>query len=81
MEDYLKDIDFLEEPLVGINQKLHNVSLRSEMSDEELRAWVQNVRTLRESRQTFKAAVSQGASKVEKQKANKAEKLFGEFDE
>ena len=77
MEDYLKDIEFLEEPLVGINQSLHNVGKRSEMSDEELRAWIQQIRTLRESRQSFKAALS-GKSKGESK--GKAEKLFDSFD-
>lgn len=80
--NYLKDINFLEEPLVGLNLKLHNVELRSLMSDEELRAWVQTVRTLRENRMTFKSQVERGSkAKTETKQSQKAEKLFGEFGE
>lgn len=77
--EYLKDLDMLEAPLVGINMKLHDVALRSQMTDEELRAWVQDIRTKRESRQTFKAAVELKGKGESAEKQKQSFKLFSQF--
>ena len=69
LKKYLNDIDFLEAPLKGL--------LKRDLTDEtELRKFVQEVRTMRESRQTFKAMVASGeTTKVEKPR----EDIFADF--
>jgi hypothetical protein len=50
LKNYLNDIDFLESPLKGL--------LKADMTNpNELRAFVQKTRLMRESRQSFKAMV------------------------
>ena len=51
--DYLNNLNFNEEPLVGMMQKPAHL-----LTDSELREFVQKQRLLRESRQSFKAAVA-----------------------
>jgi hypothetical protein len=79
--EYLNDINLLEEPLIGVNVKLHNIETRSQMTDEELRAWVQDVRTKRESRQTFKAACELRGKTESKENQAQSFKLFSQFAE
>ena len=72
---FLQDLKTLEEPLVGLLAKP-----LEECTDEELRDFVQRQRALRESRQSFKAAVvAQQEGKDVETKAAKAVKLFDEF--
>ena len=71
LKNYLNDIDFLEEPLKGL--------LRRDMTNpDELRKFVQEARTMRENRQTFKAMVAEGG---EKEPAKPKENIFADFDE
>jgi hypothetical protein len=49
------------------------------MTDEELRAWVQDIRTKRESRQTFKAAVELKGKGESAEKQKQSFKLFSQF--
>jgi hypothetical protein len=69
---FLESLNSLEEPLVGL---LKNPDL----SDEELRAFVQKTRALRESRQSFKAAVMLESKTETKEKIAKATALFNDF--
>lgn len=77
LSEYLKDIKFLEEPLIGLCPKPLN-----EMSEQELREFVQKQRTLRDSRQSFKAAV-QAAEESGKPLINKkpVANIFAGFEE
>lgn len=63
LKSYLTDINFLEEPLVGLCPKPLTT-----MSPEELRAWVQDQRLTRENRATFKARVSAQTTEDKEQK-------------
>jgi hypothetical protein len=74
LEDYLKDLNFLEAPLVGLCKKPLN-----ELSEAELRNFVQDQRALRESRQTFKARVA--SSEDTTTTAKPKENLFADFYE
>lgn len=73
--NYLNDLTFLEAPLVGLCPKPLNT-----MTEDELRTFVQKQRSLRESRQTFKAAVvaaEERGTTVQKPKEN----IFADFEE
>ena len=64
-----------EAPLVGMLPKT-----LSEMSEEELRAFVQEVQSLRTTVQTLNAQVAiRRAVKAEAAETKKTESLFGEF--
>jgi hypothetical protein len=68
LKDFLNDINFLEAPLKGL--------LKVDMTDpEQLRKFVQDTRTMRESRQTFKAMVVEGETKESKPRAD----IFADF--
>ena len=72
---FLQDLKSLEEPLVGLLAKPFE-----ECTDEELRDFVQRQRALRESRQSFKAAViAQQEGKESVTKVAKAVALFEDF--
>ena len=71
-----EELNNLEAPLVGLLRKP-----LEEYTDEELRDFVQRTRTLRDSRQTFKAAVmsAQSEPKETKEKVAKAIATFADF--
>lgn len=72
---YLADLDLLESPVVGLLTKP-----LEDFTDEELRDFVQRQRTLRDSRQSFKAAVVATSSPKEtKEQATKNAALFADF--
>ena len=71
----MEQLNHLEEPLVGLLRKP-----LEEYTDEELRDFVQRTRTLRDSRQTFKAELSKSAEPKEtKEKVAKAIATFADF--
>lgn len=73
LKSYLTNINFLEEPLVGLcAEPLHT------MSPERLREWVQEQRTTRENRATFKAKVNAETVTPAKDASPKVD-IFGQF--
>lgn len=71
LKDYLNNIDFLEAPLKGL--------LKHDMTDpEQLRKFVQDTRLMRESRQSFKAAVADGS--MEAKSTIPRENIFADFE-
>jgi hypothetical protein len=73
LSKYLEGLNLAEEPLVGLLEKpMENYS------PEEMRAFVQEQRALRESRQSFKAAVVAKQGGINK-KQEPTTKLFDEF--
>ena len=75
LSKYLEGLNLIEEPLVGLLEKP-----LEKYNHDEIRAFVQEQRALRESRQSFKAAVvaQQSGAKKEK-KETLTNKLFNEF--
>ncbi len=69
----MNDLAYNEEPLAGMVPKTV-----SQMTEEELRAHVQNIRTLRSSAQTLKANMAIAKSIKASEKADA--KLTGLFD-
>ena len=67
-------IAFDEAPLVGMVGKL-----MSEMSEEELRAKVQEIRTFRTSSQTLRAALSSKGKSVKEEKPEPTPGMFNDF--
>ena len=71
---YLADLDLLETPLVGLLGKP-----AEDFTEEELREFVRQQRTLRESRQSWKAAIALGKKGGVKEEQSKSNRLFDEF--
>lgn len=67
-------IVFDEAPLVGMMGKL-----MSEMSEEELRAKVQEIRTFRTSSQTLRAALAKGKASKEEKQPETTPGMFNDF--
>ena len=75
LSKYLEGLNLAKEPLVGLLEKpMENYS------HEEMRAFVQEQRALRESRQSFKAAiVAQQGGETNKKQELTNNRLFNEF--
>ncbi len=68
--DYLNNLNYLEEPLVGMEKEPLD-------TPEKIRAFVQDIRLLRESRQAFKSRVTEGQSTAQPKK--EVPNMFADF--